>query len=114
MTQRATLRAIDADIFGAFAAAGMADTGSYVSPDGEVTDGITYTYDDVSLIDSGEGGVRAVGRQREITLQLSEVSPVERGVVIGDDGSSWRLVGLIEDDQSMSRWAVAPVRGEGT
>lgn len=113
MTQRATLRALDADILSAFAAAGMADTGSYVSPDGDETP-VSYLFDDTQFADVGEAGARVMVRERQIGLMLSEVTPVENGRVIGDDGRTWRLVApTSESDDSMSWWFVAPMRSDG-
>lgn len=113
MTQRATLRALDADILSAFAAAGMADTGTYRAPDGDET-AISYMFDDVQFADVGEAGTRAMIRERQIGLMLAEVTPVENGRVIGDDGRTWRLVAPTgEADDSMSWWFVAPMRSDG-
>lgn len=113
MTQRATLQALDADILSAFAAAGMGDSGTYRSPDGDETP-VSYLFDDVQFADVGEAGARAMVRERKIGLMLSEVTPVENGRVIGDDGRTWRLVApTSESDDSMSWWFVAPVRSDG-
>ena len=92
---------------------GMADTGTYRSPDGDDT-AITYLFDDTQFADVGETGARVLVRERQIGLMLGEVTPVENGRVIGDDGRTWRLVAPTgEVDDSMSWWFVAPVRSEG-
>lgn len=113
MTQRTTLRALDADILSAFAAAGMGDTGTYRSPDGDETP-VSYLFDYVQLTDVGDAGARSMLPERQIGLMLSEVTPVENAMVIGADGRTWRLVATTsESDDSMSWWFVAPMRSDG-
>jgi hypothetical protein len=114
MSQRAAFQEFDAACMADFADNGMADTGDYVSPDGDATEDITYFYDDTQFQDVGESGARMLVRERQIGLMLSEVTPVENGRVIGDDGRTWRLVAPTgEVDDSMSWWFVAPVRSDG-
>lgn len=112
MSQRAALQEFDAACLSAFADAGMADTGTYRSPDGDDT-AITYLYDDTQFAGVGETGARVLVRERQIGLMLGEVTPVENGRVIGDDGRTWRLVSPTgEIDDSMSWWFVAPIRSD--
>jgi len=112
MSQRAAFAEFDAACLADFAGNGMADTGTYRSPDGDET-AITYLFDDVQFADVGETGARVLVRERQIGLMLGEVAPVENGRVIGDDGRTWRLVAATgEVDDSMSWWFVAPVRSE--
>lgn len=113
MSQRAAFAEFDAACMADLADNGMADTGKYRSPDGEETPGITYLFDDVQFADVGEAGARVLVRERQIGLMLGEVTPVENGRVIGDDGRTWRLVSQTgEVDDSMTWWFVAPYRGE--
>ncbi len=107
------LRSFDAMALPALADAGLADTGTYRSPDGDSTP-VGYFFDHVTLADLGDAGTRAMVRERQIGLQLSEVTPVENGLVIGDDGRRWRLVAPTgESDDNLSWWFVAPARGDG-
>lgn len=115
MSQRATLRALDADMVAAFADCGMADTGTYRSPDGVETS-ITYLFDEEQMIDAGspESGVAAFVRARQIGIEAASVTVEANGLVIGDDGRSWRLTQWTgERDDSMQWWACAPVRSDG-
>ena len=113
MSQRAAFAEFDAACMADLADNGMADTGTYRSPDGDET-AITYLYDDTQFADVGETGARVLVRERQIGLMLGEVTPVENGRVVGDDGRTWRLVAPTgEVDDSMSWWFVAPVRSEG-
>lgn len=113
MSQRATLRALDAGILSAFAAAGMADTGTHRTADGVETS-VTVTLDDVDVERyDGEGGVVVTGRRQELTLQRAEVDwPAEHDTVAIDD-DTYRLQQLVSRDASLTRWVVVPVRGDG-
>lgn len=112
MSQRDWMRAFDRSAFSAFAGVGISDTGTYRSPDGDDT-AITYVYDESQMVDVGDG-TPAYIRDRQIGLQLAEVSPEANGLVIGDDGRTWRLVAPTgERDDSLSYWTVAPVRDGG-
>lgn len=115
MTQRATLRALDADILSAFAAAGMADKGTHRTVDGVETLGVTVTLDDVDVERyDGEGGVVVVGRRQELTLQRAEVeAPAEHDTVAIDDGDTYRLQKLISSDASLTRWIAVQIRPVG-
>lgn len=111
MSQRDWQRQFDALALPSFARIGVGDTGTYRSPDGDDTP-ITYLFDDVQFADVGEAGTRSLVRPRQIGLMLGEVTPVENGRVIGDDGRTWRLVSPTDEaDDSMSWWFVAPDRG---
>ena len=112
MSQRDWQRQFDALALSSFARIGVGDTGTYRTPDGDETP-ITYLFDDVQFADVGEAGARVLVRERQIGLMLGEVTPVENGRVIGDDGRTWRLVSQTgEIDDSMTWWFVAPYRGE--
>jgi len=112
MSQRAAFQEFDAACMADLADNGMADAGTYRSPDGDDTP-ITYLFDDTQFADVGDAGTRVLIRERQIGLMLSEVTPVENGRVIGDDGRTWRLVSATgEVDDSMSWWFVAPVRSD--
>ena len=114
MTQRATLRALDADIMSAFAAAGMADTGTHRTVDGAETP-VTVTIDDVDVERyDGEGGVVVIGRRQEMTLQRAEVdAPAEHDTVTLEDGDVYRLQQLVSRDASLTRWVAVQMRSEG-
>ena len=112
---RAWQRQFDALALPAFANIGLGDTGTYRSPDGVETP-ITYYYDEEQMIDAGspESGVAAFVRSRQIGIMAATVTVEANGIVIGDDGRSWRLTKPTgERDDSMQWWACAPVRGDG-
>lgn len=112
---RAWQRQFDAMAFPAFAGVGLGDTGTYRSPDGVETS-ITYLYDEEQMIDAGspESGVAAFVRSRQIGIMAATVTVEANGLVIGDDGRTWRLTKWTgERDDSMQWWACAPVRGDG-
>ena len=115
MTQRATLRALDADIMSAFRGAGMADTGTHRTVDGVETPDVTVTIDDVDVERyDGEGGVVVVGRRQELTLQRAEVdAPAEHDTVTLEDGDVYRLQQLVSRDASLTRWVAVQMRSEG-
>lgn len=109
MSQAAMLRALDADMIGAFAAAGMADAASYTPPGANQTPvSCDVLVDDVLVESIGESS-RAVGNRREVTFQRAQVTPV-RGGFVEIDEVSWRLESLEQQDASVSRWTVQRVR----
>ena len=115
MGMRAWQRQFVALALPAFAGIGLGDTGTYRSPDGVET-AITYLFDEEQMIDSGDSasGVAAFVRSRQIGVMAATVTVEANGLVIGDDGRTWRLTQWTgERDDSMQWWACAPVRGDG-
>lgn len=111
MSQKTSIRELDSLAFADFLADGLADSGTYTSPDGGGVE-ITYLLDHQQPIEAEFGG-RTFGRQREITLQLAQVTPEEGGIIDGDDGTRWVLQSPIEEDESTARWVVCPKRSDG-
>lgn len=108
MSQEAFLRQFDAAAFGAFFAAGLADSAAYLPPG--AAPGATPTQCTV-LVDHNvvDFDAEAVGnvslRRTRVAFQLREVSPAEGGqVTIG--ANTYTLVQRERDDGSLSAWWV--------
>jgi hypothetical protein len=106
--QNATLRALDADIHAGLLAAGLADTGTYTppSPPGGAAFPVRVMRDDVQVDTFGE--TRPVRSTRiELVFLRADFTtgPHPRGTVVVD-GATFVLEDLVEEDQSISRWAV--------
>lgn len=105
MSQRATLQALDADMFAAFADAGMADSATYQAPDGVAVVPCTALLDQPEIVRDGTDGP-TLGTRTEITLQRSEVgNPQRRGRVV-IDGTVYLMDNPVHEDASISRWTV--------
>lgn len=104
MSQRETLRALDADLVASLKDAGLADDGAYTSKAGG--DAIAC---DV-IVQRGvqvfaEGGADIAARDIVVTLFLAQVAP-ERGGTVVADGDTFTLVDVIDSDESRERWTV--------
>lgn len=110
MSQRSTLRAIDAEMFAAFRAEGAADSAVHRTRDGVET-AITVLYDDAPLETYTDGIVTAAGQRRELTILAGEVAAVVGDTVtITETGEAFTLQSEIDQDDSASRWVVRPLR----
>lgn len=110
---RSTLREIDAEMFAAFSDAGIADTGTHRTRDGVETT-VTLLHDDIAPDNYVEGPVNVGVRRRELTLQRAEVeASIGDTVVIDDTGETLQLLSISDQDGSVVRWSVTPVRGDG-
>jgi hypothetical protein len=106
MSQRAALRAMDAQIMAAFVDAGMADPATYTAPGGGAAVACQAMVDrDVRLY--ADAGADVATAHVVVTLFLAEVSPARRGTVVVD-GDTLVLDELLDQDESRSRWTVLP------
>jgi hypothetical protein len=113
MSQRSTLRAIDAEMFAAFAGAGLGDTGTHRTRDG-IAMPVMILHDDIAPDVYTEGPVNVGVRKREIVLLRAEVEAIAGETVeIDDTGETLRLLSISDQDSSIVRWSVTPVRSEG-
>ena len=106
MSQRAFLADLDASLHASFAAAGMADAGSYFD-EGAATDAAgvpcrVYVDRDVQTV--GEQRQFKAGRV-EVSYVLPDVSPRQGGRLLVD-GDTYINADKISDDGSLSRWLV--------
>ena len=106
MNQRATLRAIDAQLYAAFAGAGIASWADYLPPAAgpEAVPLPVRVYLDRGAQVLGEFG-QLIGRRDEMALMLADVAPTAKAIVTVD-GDRYALTDKIDDDDSLSRWVV--------
>lgn len=110
---RATLRAIDAEMFAAFADDGSGETGTHRTRDGIATP-VTILHDDISPDIYTEGPVNVGVRKREIVLLRAEVEAIAgETVYLNDTGETLQLLAQVDQDGSNVRWSVTQVRSEG-
>lgn len=105
MSQRAFLAALDSDLHAAFADAGMADTGTYTTPDASVTEACsvfvdrdTQTLGDVQQFKTGRVEVAYV-------LGSMVETPRKNGQLVVD-GDIYVNDSELSNDGSLSRWLV--------
>lgn len=104
MTQAATLRAMDAALFAAFASAGMADAASLTPAAGGAAVACTVLIDRAAQFfddQSGVGGTRVV-----ISLQVAEIPTPARRDVVTLGAETFYLEELLESDEASTRWVV--------
>lgn len=108
MSQDAFLRQFDAEAFGMFFAAGLADSASYLPPN--AAPGATPTactvLVDRSVVDFDAEAVGSVNlRRTRVTFQRAAITPAEGGkVTIGSE--TFTLVQREREDSSASAWWV--------
>ena len=108
MGQNATLRALDAEIHAGLLGAGLADTGTYTppTPPGGAAFTVRVMRDDVQVESYGDTRPVRMTRTELVLLKADfTTGPVPRGTVVVD-GASFVLEDLVEEDQSITRWAV--------
>lgn len=104
MSQREFLAGLDASLHASFAAAGMADSGAYTSPDGGAAVPCqVYVDRDCETI----GGLKqfVAGRVEITYVRPYGFRPAQKGQVLVD-GDAYVNAELISDDGSLSRWRV--------
>ncbi len=106
MSSRDFMRQFDAQVIGAFAAAGLADAATYTAPGG--TPVPVSVLVDRDIQQWGEGVMPVAAFDVAISLQLAQVSP-RAGGVVHVDGEAWKLETKLSDDGSLQKWGV--VRG---
>lgn len=111
MSQKDTWQELDAEIFEAFAEAGMTYAATYTGPgeDDEPVPGLTVLLDRNVRVYGDMGEV--VGKRVELHIQLRQLANPRPGgqVVIGAD--TWELADRVAggEDESLSRWIVEAV-----
>lgn len=106
MSQRDSLRSLDARIHKALAAVGVAsDDAIYTPPGGgDPIPGVRVYLDEDGLAETGGWGT-AANVQRVVTFLLEDCTPAKDGLV-EVDGNTYKLVSVIERDASRSAWEV--------
>lgn len=105
MSQRAALRAFDAEVFADARAEGLADAAVYQAPGGLVIP-CTVMVDD-GVEDMGDDRAPVSADRTLVSFQLSEVQPVVRAqVVITATGEIFKLARRVERDESSEQWEV--------
>jgi hypothetical protein len=108
MGQQSALRGIDAEIHAALLGGGLADTGTYTppTPPGGAPFAVRVMRDDVQVETFGENRPVASTRTELVLLKADFATPARRGGTVVVDGATFVLEDLVEDDQSLTRWAV--------
>lgn len=110
MNQRAFMQAFDAAAFGAFRAAGVADAAHYKEPGGSTEVPCTVLLDETVEQFTPDDVAPVATNIIRVTLQLSEITPRDGGVVrIDGTGRRLKLVQKIRGDESTAVWEVANV-----
>lgn len=109
MSQLSALHALDADLHAALADAGLGNTGHYTAP-GANFDVPVRCYLDRNVQVLGEFG-QVVARRDELSILLEDVpAPAGKGrVYLPDEATTYMLTDEINNDGSLSRWAVRRV-----
>lgn len=103
MNESDTLRELDAEIMDAFANAGLASSARHRSArTGAETDIIVLR--DPQIVQDGP----ATFRRETMSIQRADVTPAE-GDTVAIGSERWRLVTLVDEDDSVQQWAVARV-----
>lgn len=105
MSQRETLRAMDATLVAAFKGAGLADAGTYTPPGGGAAVDVDVMVDRGIEIFGGDGA-DIPAKADVVRLFLAQVTPARGGTVVAD-GDTFRLCDEIERDASSVRWTVS-------
>ena len=108
MGQQATLRALDGAILADAIRDGLADTATYTppTPPGGAAFAVRVMRDDVQVETFGENRPVASTRTELVLLKADFATPARRGGTVVVDGATFVLEDLVEDDQSLTRWAV--------
>lgn len=108
MGQQATLRAIDAAILADAIRDGLADTGTYTppSPPGGAAFSVRVMRDDVQVESYGDTRPTVSTRTELVLLKADFAVAARVGGQVVVDGATFTLEALVEEDQSLTRWAV--------
>lgn len=106
MSQADTLRALDAQLMGAFHAAGWADDATYTPQVGDAVSCRVY-------VDRGNAvfeqfGVEVVGNRIVVGILRADVERPDVGATLAIGSETFRLEDRIGSDESLTRWVVAP------
>lgn len=107
MGQQSTLRALDAELHAGLLAAGIADTGTYTppTPPGGAAFSVRVMRDDLALDSFGDNRPVTNVRTELAMLRADFASGPTRGGTVLVDGTTFTLEALVEEDQSITRWA---------
>lgn len=106
MSSRDFMRQFDAQVIGAFAGSGLADSATYTAPGGAPVPVDVLV--DRSIQQWGDEVMPVAAFDVAISLQLAQVSP-RAGGLVHVDGEVWKLEAKLSDDGSLQKWGV--VRG---
>lgn len=105
MTQRDSLRELDAALITAFKGAGLADDATYTPPGGGSPVSCEVMVDE-GIAEFGEDLATVVGRRTLVSLQLRQVPNPVRGATVQVGTDTYTLDIPESRDQSLSRWVV--------
>ena len=108
MGQQSTLRDLDARVHARLLASGLADTGTYTppSPPGGAAFSVRVMRDDVQVETYGDNRPTVSTRTELVLLKADFAVAARQGGTVVVDGATFILEGLVEEDQSLTRWAV--------
>jgi hypothetical protein len=106
MSQLAFLQSMDAAIMSGLVDAGLGDAASYAPPDGGTPVDLCNVLLDDGLQEFGVDPMPVAGERITITLFLAEVPRPERNGLVTIGTAKYRLLDLVAQDQSQSRWTV--------
>lgn len=104
MSQAATLQALDAELFAAFAGAGAADSGTHTPAAGGSATPCTFLVDRAAQFFDEATGV--AGNRIVIGILVAQVATPARRDVIAIGAETFKLEQLLERDESLTRWVV--------
>lgn len=105
MSQRETLRDLDASLIAAFKDAGLADDAVYTPPGGGAPIACEVFVDE-GIAEFGEDLATVVGRRTLVSLMLRQVPNPVREATVLVDGVTYVLDTPESRDQSIDRWVV--------
>lgn len=105
MSQQSALRALDAEIHAGLLGVDLAEQGTYTAPGGGSPVAVRVMRDDVLVESFGENQPVRHTRVELVLLKADVAAPARRGSVVVD-GRTFVLEDLVEEDQSITRWAV--------
>lgn len=106
MSQRETIRDLDASLIAAFKDAGLADDAVYTPPGGGAPIACEVLVDE-GIAEFGEDLATVVGRRTLVSLMLRQVPNPVREATVLVDGVTYVLDTPESRDQSIDRWVVS-------
>lgn len=107
MSQAAFLRDLDNQLMGAFHAAGLADDATYTAPSGGAAVPCrVYVDRDPATLELN--GVDVAGNRVMVGILRAEIDRPDIGGVLVIEGDNFVLESRIRNDESLTRWVVAP------
>ena len=107
MSQAAFLRDLDNQLMGAFHAAGLADDAMYTAATGGTAVPCrVYVDRDPATLELN--GVDVAGNRVMVGILRAEIDRPDIGGVLVIEGDSFVLESRIRNDESLTRWVVAP------